>query len=229
MSQKTTDTVLERIESVRSQYHRQDLRSELNELGDELAELLVKRALYEGLFDTSIEINESFRSAIDDALNHLEAGNIKSVEEQIEEIETQRSKFESTLEQAIAESLAKYRSDVESMQRLNQKLEKVDSTNLEKLQTFLQPGHLVDDVDHEPDASINEKIEVARSVGEDQRSIYEKSINKIFEPYLEDDVIGNVVEVLVANDDLRVDEVDPSQFEGLHDSELAPHIEFQFG
>jgi len=229
MSQKTTDTVLERIESVRSQYHRQDLRSELNELGDELAELLVKRALYEGLFDTSIEINESFRSAIDDALNHLEAGNIKSVEEQIEEIETQRSKFESTLEQAIAELLAKYRSDVESMQRLNQKLEKVDSTNLEKLQTFLQPGHLVDDVDHEPDASINEKIVVARSVGEDQRSIYEKSINKIFEPYLEDDVIGNVVEVLVANDDLRVDEVDPSQFEGLHDSELAPHIEFQFG
>jgi hypothetical protein len=87
----------------------------------------------------------------------------------------------------------------------------------------------VDDVDHEPDASINEKIEVARSVGEDQRSIYEKSIKKIFEPYLEDDVIGNVVEVLVANDDLRVDEVDPSQFEGLHDSELAPHIEFQFG
>lgn len=229
MSQKTTDTVLERIESVRSQYHRQDLRSELNELGDELAELLVKRALYEGLFDTSIEINEAFRSAIDDALNHLEAGNIKSVEEQIEEIETQRSKFESTLEQAVAESLAKYRSDVESMQRLNQKLEKVESTSLEKLKTFLQPGHLVDDVDHEPHTSINEKIEVARSVGEDQRSIYEKSIKKIFEPYLEDDVIGNVVEVLVANDDLRVDEVDPSQFEGLHDSELAPHIEFQFG
>lgn len=229
MSQKTTDTVLDRIEAVRSQYHRQDLRSELDELGDELAELLVERALYEGLFDTSIEIDEGFRSAIAEALDHLEAGNVEAVEEQIEVIEAERSEFEADLEQAISDPLTKYRSDVESMQRLNQKLDKVDPTDLDKLQTFLQPGHLADDVDHEPDASIDEKIEDARSVGENQRAIYEKAIKTIFEPYLNDDIIGDLVAVLVAKDDLRVDEVDPSQFEALYDSELAPHIELQFG
>ncbi|WP_380675556.1 hypothetical protein [Salinigranum sp. GCM10025319] len=229
MSQKTTDSVLDRLEAVRSQYHRQDLRSALNELGDELAELLMKQALYEGLFDTSIEINEAFRSAIAEALEQLEAGNVEAVENQIEVIETERSEFESALQQAISDPLTKYRSDVESMQRLNQKLEKIDPTQLEELRTFLQPGHLAEDVDHEPDVSIDEKIEKARSVGEDQRSFYQKAIRTIFEPYLDDDVIGDLVEVLVANDDLRVDEVDPNQFEALHDSELASHIELQFG
>jgi hypothetical protein len=229
MSQKKTETVLDRIEAVRSQYHRQDLRGELDELGEELAELLVKRALYEGLFDTSIEIDEEFQSAISEALDHLEAGDVEAAEEQIEVIEIERSEFEADLEQAISDPLTKYRSDVESMQRLNQKLNKVDPADLDELHVFLQPGHLADDLDHEPNASIDEKIEDARSVGDNQRGIYEKAIKTIFEPYLNDDIIGDLVAVLVADNDLRVEEVNPSQFEALYDSELAPYIELQFG
>lgn len=229
MSQNPTHSVLDRLETVRSQYHRKDLRSDLDELGDELAELLIKRALYEALFDKNIEIDEEFRSAITDAVEDLETGNIEAVEEQIGVIKTQRSEFESALEQAISDQLSKYRSDIESMQRLNQKLDKVDPEELQNLQTFLQPGHLEDDIEHEPDDSLDEKIDKARSVGETQRSVYENAINAIFDPYLDDEIIGDLVEVLVANEDLRVNEIDPSQYEALHDSELAPHIELQFG
>lgn len=229
MSQETSDTVLDRLRAVRSQYHRQGLRKELDEIGDELAALLVKRAFCEGLFDTCIEIDEEFQSAIAEVLEHLEEENIEEVEEQIGVIKGKKTEFESTLEQEISNPLTKYRSDVDSMQRLNQKLNKVDSTHLEELQTFLQPGHLANDVDHKPEAPIEERIEHARSEGQDQHAVYEASIEAIFEPYLNDDVIGDLVEVLVDDDDLRVEDVDPSKFEALHDSELAPHIEFQFG
>lgn len=229
MSQKTTDNVLDRLKAVRSQYHRQDLRNELNELGDELGKLLVKRALYEGLFDKDIEIDEEFRLAVAKAVEQLEAGNIEAVEEQIEIIETERVEFESTLEQAVSDPLTKYRSDIKSIRRLNQKLDKIDSSDLEELQTFLQPGHLVEDVDYEPDAPIDEKIENARSVGEIQRSTYERAIETIFEPYFDDDIIGDLIKALVANEDLRVAEVELSQFEALHNSGLASHIELQLG
>lgn len=222
-------SVLDQLNEVQSQYRRKDLRNQLEELGEELEQLLLDKALYEGLFDTTIEIDNNLKATIRETRSQLEDGDMDAVEQGIKSIQDEKEAFESTLKQEVADSLSTWRSNLDSMIRLNKAIEKMDADDLDELQTFLRPGNLSPDLEFAGDPSLEQKIERTHEYGANHRETFLEATTEIFEPYLNDDDIGDAVKTLLSGDEFFIEDLDPETFQQLKDSELSAYIELSFG
>jgi len=228
MSSDTPENVTERLESVQSQYRRKHLQNELSDLADNLERVYLRKELYESLLGVEIEIDENLRSVIKEIRNHLEDGDIDRVENKIEDLDSRLETFNSTIEKTVADRLATYRSNIDSMKRLNRRLEKIDTDALEQLESFLEPGKILGRIDTDSSSEFEQKVEQVRSKADQQKTRYEEAKAKIFEPYLESEY-GQKVQEMMSDDPPRLDALDKKTLTQLADSELSPYIEMRFG
>jgi hypothetical protein len=228
MSTTEDETVLDRLQTVKSQYRRRDLQNKLDNLAKDLADLYLQKVVYERLLDISIEITSDLQTTIQTIQTNLQDGKTETVSNQVDQLETQVQEFESHIDKQISDPLSTYRSTVESMQRLNQKLSLIDSAQLTTLETFLQPGDILSRIEFASEADLATKIETASEVGTDHRETYESARSELFETYFETEY-GEKVTEMMSDDPPVLESFDETEIEQLYDSDLTPYIELRFG
>lgn len=222
------ETVLERLQTVQSQYRRRDLQQQLDSLAATLADLYLSKVVYETLLDISIEIDEDLQANIREIQTNLEQGDTETVANQVERLEEQISDFETKIDKEISEPLSTHRSNVESMQRLNQKLSVIETERLTALKTILEPGDVLSRIEFGSDADYKTKIKTAEQKGADYRATYESARTELFETYLETDY-GEKVTEMMSDDPPVLDSFEQEELEELYKSDLTPYIELRFG
>lgn len=221
-------TVVDRLRRVHSQYKQRDIQRQLEGAAETLAELYLEKVVYETVLDTTISIDGDLRSTIQEIRSHLEEGDTETVTAQVETLKERVQTFENELEKETSEPLSTYRSNVESMQRLNQRLEVFDTTELESLRSFLEPGDVLSRIDFEDEADLEEKIATAGAVAAEYRTTYDSARMKLFETYLETEY-GDKVTMMMSDSPPRLESFDEQELKELYESDLAPYIELRFG
>ena len=228
MSTTDGETVLDRLQAVKSQYRRRDLQNKLDDLANDLADLYLQKVVYERLLDIPIEITSDLQTTIQDIQTNLQDGETEAISIQVDQLETQVQEFESHIDKQISAPLSTYRSTVESMQRLNEKLSVIDSAQLTTLQTFLQPGDILTRIEFTSDTDLATKIETAAEEGTNHRETYESARSELFETYFETEY-GEKVTEMMSDDPPVLESFDKTELEQLYDSDLTPYIELRFG
>jgi hypothetical protein len=222
------ETVVDRLRRVHSQYKQRDLQRQLEDTADTLAELYLQKVVYETVLDTTISIDEDLRSTIQEIRSHLEDGDTETVTEQVGTLKERVQAFENELEKEISEPLSTYRSNVNSMQRLNQRLDVFDTAELEGLRRFLEPGDVLSRIDFEEEADLEEKIATAGAVAAEYRTTYDSARTELFETYLETEY-GDKVTMMMSDSPPMLESFDEQELDDLYESDLAPYIELRFG
>lgn len=212
-----------RLRQTREQYRRKDIGDRLSDLARRMEETLLQRALAEAFFDTSFEVDPDAQEAVRSGRNALMNGNYGRLDEQLDDIQREVRDAKRRVENNIQPARLSNLERVQAMQRLNERVERVDPERLSALESLLDDwnwrGHV--EVGNEP---FEEALREAREGGEDLRYVYEELQEELFGPY-RDTEIWPIVESLLDDERLTYGSLTDEERRLLAESDLSEYVE----
>jgi hypothetical protein len=215
-----------RLEGMYERYRRQYLEAQLTELATVMEETLLQQALAESFFGERIEVDDDVKAAVEETVEKLEAGEFEEVEADIESLSRTVEGAETAVENRIQQLRIDWQDTATAMRRLNERVERVDETQLQSLESLLNEWEWKGEVYNESAETFENRREAATAYGEDMAVIFNQLRERLFGVY-DDTELRPLVDKLLDDDRLRLSELENTEREQLADSELADHIELR--
>lgn len=212
-----------KLQSVQKQYRRQHLADELDELAETMEETLLQRELASAFFDERVEIDTSARQSVDEVMDLLERGEYETIEERLPALESEVESAETTVQNRIQELRLKHNSTVTAMQRLNDRVERVDELRLRALGGLLDDWRWKEHVYSEEDVKFEELSQNAREYGQEMREAFDELQETLFGHYPPD--IRSLIERMIDDERLSYADLKPEQRTLLAESDIGEYIE----
>lgn len=220
------ETFEERLEGMYEQYRRQHLQDELDSLATTMEETLLQQAIAEGFFGESIEIDEDVKGAVEDAVRKLEAGDYDEVERELDSLSEQISRTETSVTNRIQQLRINRQDTVSGMRRLNERVERVDGTQLQALESLLEDWNWKPQVYMESNETFEDRREEAIQYGKDMAEVYEILKEDLFGVY-DGTELRPIVDKLLDDERLRLGKLSEEERRQLIESNLASYIELK--
>lgn len=212
-----------KLRSVQKQYRRQHLADELDELAETMEETLLQRELASAFFDENVEVDTSARQSVREVMNMLEEGEYEAIEERLAKLESEVESAETTVQNRIQELRLKHNSTVTAMQRLNDRVERVDELRLRALGGLLDDWRWKEHVYPEDDVEFETLAQNAREYGREMRDAFDELQEALFGHYPPD--IRSLIERMIDDERLSYADLEPEQRTLLAESDIGEYIE----
>lgn len=228
-----SDSLMARLQRVYNQYQQQHVYDRLNQIAAEMEDTLIQVTIANGLFEKTIELDESAQQNVADVRAALSQDgdtaadrSIGIDESDIDELEQVVKDEAERVETSIHELRAQQSSTVEAMEHLNEEINVADSERLAVLSKLLSDWNWRDHIS-ETD-SFEEKRTEAVAFAEEMEAVFEESRQKIGAGF-EGEEIETLAETLLNGDKLSLTELEPAQRDALADSELGQYLTVSLG
>lgn len=218
-------TFEERLDGMYDRYRRQHLEDELAALAQTMEETLLQIAMTEAFFDGSIDIDESVKTVVRETKDLVEAGQYDAVEDRLPKLEGSVQDAQEEVEDTVRAWVLNRRDTVNAMQRLNDRVQRVDSDELQELSTLLEEWDWQDRIDA-TEADLEERRRAARDYGQEMAERFDTHRDQLFGVY-DDTELRPLVERLLDADRLRFDELTETERAQLADSDLEEYVELK--
>lgn len=212
-----------KLRSVQKQYRRQHLADELDELAETMEETLLQRELASAFFDENVEVDTSARQSVREVMNMLEEGEYEAIEERLAKLESDVESAETTVQNRIQELRLKHNSTVTAMQRLNDRVDRVDELRLRALGGLLDDWRWKEHVYPEDDVEFETLAQNAREYGREMRDAFDELQEALFGHYPPD--IRSLIERMIDDERLSYADLEPEQRTLLAESDIGEYIE----
>jgi ribosomal protein S20 len=212
-----------KLRSVQKQYRRQHLADELDELAETMEETLLQRELASAFFDENVEVDTSARQSVREVMNMLEEGEYEAIEERLAKLESEVESAETTVQNRIQELRLKHNSTVTAMQRLNDRVDRVDELRLRALGGLLDDWRWKEHVYPEDDVEFETLAQNAREYGREMRDAFDELQEALFGHYPPD--IRSLIERMIDDERLSYADLEPEQRTLLAESDIGEYIE----
>lgn len=212
------------LEGIYQEYRRQHLKEQLDDLAQTMEDTLLQQEIAEGFFDETVHIEDDVKTAVQETVEHLESGEYDSVEDDIDELTTKVSGAKTNVTNRIQQLRTDRQDTVSAMRGLNQRVERVDSTQVEALENLLENWNWKQHVYLESNDTFQERRTEAADYGENMKYIFESLKNDLFGVY-DGTELRPLVEQLLDDERLRLAELSQREREQLAESDLGEYIE----
>lgn len=213
----------ERLAAIREEHRRRHLSDELNDLGETMEETILQRELAKGFFKEEISLDDEAKQGVQETLEFLEQKQYDVVEQRLDTLESNVNAAETTVENRIQELRLKHNSTVTAMQRLNERVDRVDGMRLEALSSLLDDWRWRQHVYIDEADDIDDLKQNARQYGEEMRSAFNDLKSKMFGAYPE--TIRDLIYRMIDEERLSYADLTPTQRQQLADSDIGEFIE----
>lgn len=227
-SDETTDepTFEERLQGIYQRYRQQHLEDRLEEVAQSMEETLLQQAIAEAFFDETIEIDDDVKSAVRETVAKLDAGRYDEVDEELDSLTQKVEQTETQVANRIQELRINRQDTVSAMRRLNERVERVDQSQVEALQTLLDDWEWKSQVYVDAHETFDEHRQEAVEYGEDMAFIFEDLKDQLFGVY-DDTELRPLVRQLLDENRLRLGELTEEERRQLAESDLADYVELR--
>lgn len=227
------------LESMYQRYRRQGLEDELEELAQLMEDTLLQQALAEGFFDETIEIDRDVKSNVSETLDKLERAQRQSgragetthdlydsIEASIDTLRERVEREETKVQNRIQQLRIERQETVSGMRRLNERVSRTDSAQLEAL------GHLLDDWDwrthvYSDDVETYEqRRQEAIQYGGDMSFVFDQLKDDLFGVY-DGTELRPLVDKLLDDERLVFGALTETERQQLAESDLSEYIELK--
>lgn len=223
----TTEKAFEdQLQELYDQHRRQHLEDELESLAQAMEETLLQQAIAETFFDETIHIDEEVKETVSKTVEKLNAKKYDDVEATLETLTTQVDKTETRVTNRIQKLRIERQETVSAMRRLNERVDRVDGTKLEALETLLEDWEWKPQVYLDTHDSFEEYEHEARQYGETMAAINENLTEELFGVY-DDTELKPLVDKLLDDEPLQFGALSPEERQQLTESDLADYIELK--
>lgn len=222
MSSETTFE--QRLEQTYERYRRRNLEKELESMAETMEETLLQQAMAEELFDEGISINEEVKDAVAETQYALECEEYESVANKRDQLSKDIERASGTVETAIRDYQLDMLDIVTAMERLNSRVERVDSVRLQSLRGLLEDWNWKDYLELPADDSFEERQQEAAQIGRELATTFEELKTALFSPY-KDTEFWPIVESLLDDERLTYANLSEAERQQLADSDLDEYIE----
>lgn len=212
-----------RLKSVQEQYRRQHLADELDELAETMEETLLQRELASAFFDERVDIDTSVRRSVGEVMDLLEREEYGTIEDRLKTLESEVESAETTVQNRIQELRLKHDSTVTAMQRLNDRVERVDEFRLRALGGLLNDWRWKEHVYVDEDAEFKALAQNARAYGQEMREAFDELQEALFGHYPPE--IRSLIERMIDDERLSYADLKPEQRTLLAESDIGEYIE----
>ncbi|WP_436926028.1 hypothetical protein [Halosimplex amylolyticum] len=212
-----------RLLDVQEQYRRQYLADELDELAETMEETLLQRELASAFFDERVELDTSVRRSVDEVMDLLEQNEYEEIEDRLDALESDIESAETTVQNRIQELRLMHNSTVTAMQRLNDRVERVDELRLRALGGLLNDWRWKEHVYADDDATYEELAQNARGYGQEMREAFDELQEELFGHYPSE--IRSLIERMIDDERLSYADLEPEQRTLLAESDIGEFIE----
>lgn len=220
------ETFEAQLESVYERYRRQHLEDELDAIAATMEETLLQQAIAETFFEDSIEIEDDVKATVEDTVEKLDAGDYDAVEDELKELSAMVERAETHVSNRIQQLRIDRQDTATAMRRLNERVERVDDSQLQALGSLLEDWNWKEEVFDESNETFEERRETAAQYGDDMQFVFESLKDELFGVY-QDTELRPLVDDLLDDDRLRLGELTPTEREQLAESDLADYIELK--
>jgi len=207
-------------------YRHQYLEGELEALATTMEETLLQQEIAETFFEESIEIDDEVKLTVREAVRKVETGDYENVESELDELSDRVERAETHVTNEIQQLRIDRQDTATAMRRLNERVERVDPSQLRALESLLEEWNWKQDVYDGSNESFDDRLRAATQYGEDMKYVFETLKDDLFAPY-QDTEIRSLVEKLLDDDRLRLGELTSEERRQLADSELAEYVELK--
>ncbi len=212
-------------------YRRQGLEDELEEIAQKMEDTLLQQALADGFFDETLEIDREAKGAVSETLDTLQRadrdeGDYDAVEEQVEALRERVENEETRIANKIQQLRIKRQEKVSGMRRLNERVERADSTQLKALETLLEDWNWKTHVYSEDVDTYEQRREEALQYGEDMSFVFTQLKNDLFGVY-DGTELRPLVDKLLDDDRLILAALSETERQQLAESDLGEYIELK--
>jgi uncharacterized phage infection (PIP) family protein YhgE len=216
----------QQLETLYGRYRREHLDDRLTELAETMEETLLQKAVADAFFDSSVNIDSSVKTTVEEAMETLEAGDYNTIENNLSEIENEVEQAENRVTNQVQELRINREETVTAMQRLNERVGRVDSAQLRALKTLLDDWNWKPLVYTEDNETLEERRQEATQYGEDMSTVYHQLKHDLFELY-DGTELRPLIDRLLDEERLRLGELSETEREQLANSDLADDIELK--
>jgi chromosome segregation ATPase len=220
-------------------YRRQGLEDELEELAQIMEETLLQQALADGFFDETIEIDRDAKTKVRKTIDKLERARSQSetsgetmqelydsIEESIDTLRDRVEGEETKVQNRIQQLRIERQETVSGMRRLNERVERADSAQLEALEHLLDDWNWKTHVYSEGVNTYEERREEAIQYGEDMSFVFEQLKNDLFGVY-DGTKLRPLVDKLLDDERLVFGSLTETERQQLAESDLGEYIELK--
>lgn len=226
MSTDTTSRSLtDRLKRIREQHRRRTLSDRLNKIGETMEETLLKRELAEAFFEETVEIDNEAKTAVAEMRDLLSEEAYDTVEARIDDVETKVGRVETSVDNRIQELRISRNETVSAMQRLNNRVERVNDTQLEALGLLLDEWQWKEQVYLGDDEDLDRLKENARTYGNEMRDAFSALKEELFGHY--PSKIRDLIYRMIDDERLSYNDLTDEQRRLLAESDLGEYIELR--
>lgn len=221
-----SDSFEAQLEQMYERYRRAHLRERLGDLAESMEETLLHQAVAKSFFDETIAIDSDIKQSVQDVSAELDAENYDRVENQLDTLEQDIASAETHVSNRVQELRIDREDTVTAMRRLNGRVNRVDSSQVQALESLLsewdwKPHVYSDDLD-----SFTQRRSAAVQYGEDMAHIYDQLQTDLFGRYNGTD-LRRLVDKLLDKDRLRLGDLSEAERQQLAESDLTDYVELK--
>jgi len=219
------ETFEDRLASMYDRYRRQHLEDELDALATTMEETLLQQRVAETFFEATIDIDGDVKADVEATVDKLEAEEYDAVEEDLDELAREVERAETHVTNRIQQLRLDRRDTATAMRRLNERVERVDPTQLQALEDLLGDWNWRGDI-YEGNETFESRREAAAEYGESMKFIFESLKDDLFGPY-QGTELKPLVDDLLDEEPLRLGNLTEKERGQLADSDLADYVELR--
>lgn len=227
------------LESMYQRYRRQGLEDELEELARIMEETLLQQALAKGFFDETIEIDREAKTAVRETMDKLERTRRQSVttgtsmqdlydsiEESVDTLRERIEREETKVQNRIQQLRIERQETVSGMRRLNERVERADSAQLQALEHLLDDWNWKTHVYSEGLETYEQRRDEAIQYGQDMSFVYDQLKDDLFGVY-DGTELRPLVDKLLDAERLVFGSLTETERQQLAESDLSAYIELK--
>lgn len=219
----STDGFQNQLEAVYQQYQHGELADRLEDIAETMEETILQRVLAEEFLQTDVQVDESAKQAVREAKDYLEKDDFEALEDEIDEVEYTVEEQEREVNNRIQEERIRMSNKMAGMQRLNERVDRVNEAKMNAIAGLLDDWHWKEQVYRDDDANINSLKKRARDYGSDMRTFYEEAKEDLFGPY-RGTPLESIVDGLLDDERFALDALSDEQMSLLRDSDLEEYV-----
>lgn len=223
MSSDTNGGFAERLRQTRERYRRRDLAESLSNLAEEMEKTLLQRAFAAALFGTEFEIDPEVQATVDHVGQLIEEGSYEELDAELDDVDAAVSSTRYRLGNEVQPKRLDALNRVRAMQRLNERVDRVDPERLSAVETLLDDWNWRAHVEVGAD-DFETALDRATTAGSDFRDNFRELQDELFGPY-RDTEVWPVVQRLLDDERLTYGDLSTEERELLAESDLAAYVE----
>jgi len=227
-----TDSFERQLDRMYQRYRRQGLEDELEDIAQMMEETLLQQALAEGFFSETIDIDTEAKTAVRETIDELKQADqsvdldYDTVAERVDTLRERVETEETKIANRIQQLRIKRQETVSGMRRLNERVDRADSTQLEALEELLENWNWKTHV-YAPDIETYEqRRQEAIQYGEDMAFVFQQLKDDLFGVY-DGTELRPLVDTLLDDNRLTLNSLTETERQQLAESDLGEYIELK--